>query len=200
MAGTSLSTLANYQDTDYTHEHTYFGNGGSGSSVGTSYQTTTYDGETQKIGTYYNFQAATVGTGASLSTDGEQAPDSFCPAGWQLAIGGNQNTNKAFKALLSSYSIANNNTGSIAGRSYPLSYLLSGYYSWSSGRLGYLGSYGYWWSNTIEGGGNAYFLIIYEDEIFADAYNSMSGGFPLRCVSTYEAYLFPTCFFAENVL
>ncbi len=197
VTGTTLSNLANYQDTDYTHEHTYFGNGngpsGSLTTVGTTYQTTTYDGEAQKIGTYYNFQAATIGTGAALTDDGEQAPDSFCPNGWQLAIGGNQNTNKAFKALLSSYSIANNNTGSIAGRSYPLSYLLSGNYYWYYGRLSHLGSYGNWWSNTIEGGGRAYYLTIGEDGIYADDNYGMDLGFPLRCVSTY------LCTFGTNL-
>ncbi len=189
MAGVALSTLTNYLDTDKTHEHTYFGNGNGPNAnlttVGTTYETTTYDGETQKIGTYYNFQAATIGSGASLTNNGDQAPDSFCPIGWQLAIGGNQNTNKAFKALLSSYSIANNNTGSIAGRSYPLSYLLSGYYYWGSGKLNNLGSFGGWWSNTVEEGGLAYRLDIYEDEVYADVYNDMGLGFPLRCVSTY---------------
>ncbi len=189
VAGTALSTLANYQDTDYTHEHTYFGNGNGPNAnlgtVGTTYETTTYDGETQKIGTYYTFQAATVGTGASFSTDGEQAPDSFCPAGWQLPIGNNQNVNKAFQKLLNSYSITNNSAGSNAGRSYPLSYLLSGYYFWSSGRVNSLGSRGNWWSNTIEvGGARAYYLRIYEVEVYADGDYDMRSGFPLRCVST----------------
>ena len=188
MAGTTLSTLTNYLDDNVTHEHTYFGNGnGPGfekSTVGDDYQTSTYDGETQKIGTYYNFQAATIGSGASLTNNGDQAPDSFCPIGWQLAIGGNQNTNKAFKALLSSYSIANNNTGSIAGRSYPLSYIYSGYYYWGSGKLSNLGGFGGWWSTTIKAEGSAYGLRIDEGGIYADVYYNMNVGFPLRCVST----------------
>ncbi len=188
MAGTALSTLANYLDSNATHEHTYFGNGygpNYSTSVGTTYQTTTYDGETQKIGTYYNFQAATVGTGAALANEGDQAPDSFCPAGWQLPIGGNQDVNKAFQKVLNSYNISSNSAGSNAGRSYPLSYLLSGYYYWYNGRLSSLGSDGYWWSNTFEGGGYAYNLGILEDEIYADGNSPMYDGFPLRCVSTY---------------
>ncbi len=189
MAGTALSTLANYKDTDRTHEHTYFGNGnyGGATTVGATYQTTTYnDGETQKIGTYYNFQAATIGTGASLTTSGSQAPESFCPVGWQLPTGNNQNVNKAFQKLLNSYNITNNSGGSVAARKYPLSYLLSGYYRWSDGRLYSLGSYGYWWFNTLEEGGNAYRLYIREVGINADANGNMNYGFPLRCVSTYE--------------
>jgi len=185
VAGTTLSTLANYLDTDATHEHTYFGNGSNYSqTVGNTYQTTTYDGETQKIGTYYNFQAATIGTGAALTDDGEQAPDSFCPAGWQLPIGNTQNVDKAFQKLLNSYSISNNSEGSAAARKYPLSYLLSGSYYWGSGRLYDLGSSGNWWSGTFEEEGGAYGLDIYEDEIYADDNRSMGNGFPLRCVST----------------
>ncbi len=189
MAGTTLSTLANYLDTDKTHEHTYFGNGNGPNAnlttVGTTYETTTYDGETQKIGTYYNFQAATIGTGASLTEQYDEAPDSFCPIGWQLPIGNTQNVDKAFQKLLNSYNISSNSAGSNAGRSYPLSYLLSGNYYWDYGRLGDLGSRGRWWSSTIEGEGSAYNLNIHEDGIYAGDNRNMNYGFPLRCVSTY---------------
>ena len=51
------------------------------------------------------------------------------------------------------------------------------------GRLFNLGSYGFWWSNTIGKEENAYNLLILEDGVYADDYYNMYYGFPLRCVS-----------------
>ncbi len=184
MAGVAFSTLANYKDNDMAHEHTYFGNGGS-TTVGTSYQTTTYDGETQKIGTYYNFQAATIGTGASLSTDGDQAPDSFCPNGWQLPIGNTQDVNKAFQKLLNSYNITSNAAGSIVARSYPPSYIFSGHYHWGEGRIYNIGYDARWQTNTVWGEDNTYTLYIGGNGIVPNGVLDMLTGLPLRCVSTY---------------
>ncbi len=191
MAGTSLSTLANYKDGYGTHEHTYFGNGnGTGylTTVGTGYQTTTYDGETQKIGTYYNFQAATIGTGAELTVDGSHAPDTFCPTGWQLPIDGTGSINKSFQKLFNNYSITSNSTDTNKARSYPLSYLLSGGYYWSRGEIGVLNNFGYWWSKTAYGYDDDdelefYGYFITNDAIYSDANYAMNGQ-ALRCVST----------------
>ena len=41
-------------------------------------------GENQKIGTYYNWHTATAGTGEGLISEGDVAPASICPRGWQL--------------------------------------------------------------------------------------------------------------------
>ena len=83
MAGIPAD-LTVYADSNVSHDHTYYGRGcsnGWGTSGEDGSQTpcadsdaggqyvVTADGETQKTGTFYHFQAATVGTGYDLTTD-----------------------------------------------------------------------------------------------------------------------------------
>ena len=57
------------------------------------------DGDTQTIGTYYNWQAATAGTGTKSVTSGTMT-DSICPAGWQLPVNGDSSTDKSWAKLI----------------------------------------------------------------------------------------------------
>ena len=57
------------------------------------------DNETQKIGTYYNWLAATAGTGTNSFSSGNTT-DSICPAGWQLPVDGSKTTNKSWDKLI----------------------------------------------------------------------------------------------------
>ncbi len=96
-------TVAPYKDGVVTNDHSYYGRGcknswgtdGEGGSqtpcadsdAGGRYVKTA-DNETQKNGTYYNFQAATVGAGGAMATDKTDSPYTFCPLGWQLPYSG----------------------------------------------------------------------------------------------------------------
>ena len=51
-------------------------------------------------------------------------------------------------------------TGSTKARRYPLSYILSGSYSWGSGQLDNHGVVGYWWSATAKSSANTYYLYV----------------------------------------
>ena len=97
MEGTNIY----FPDTDRTHDHTYYGNGcpnrqdqtipdtWGGSEVACSTRLTqTYDGETQKIGTYYDGQAGSSGSGETVAEENANYPDTFCPLGWQLPYAG----------------------------------------------------------------------------------------------------------------
>ena len=54
------------------------------------------------IGNYYNWYAATAGTGnSSITTDGTNVQGSVCPKGWGLAIG--RVTNNGFGKVMSAY-------------------------------------------------------------------------------------------------
>lgn len=53
------------------------------------------------IGNYYSYNAATAGTGASVSTEGANATSSICPKGWELpSAGATHNDENSFYRLL----------------------------------------------------------------------------------------------------
>ena len=154
MAGTDVSL---YDDSNKDHDHTYFGNGcnqafedGGGSALScTTRDTVTYDGETQYIGAYYNFQAATSGFGGSGAYSLHPvSDDTFCPLGWQLPYAGTDgdyyDQSKSWEYLFDVYSIQmgeypeggteEQRSYSRKLRAYPFSYIQGGMYR--DGRLG----------------------------------------------------------------
>ncbi len=107
------------------------------------------------VGNYYNWMAATNGTGASVTTNGANASGSVCPTGWSLPTSGNTNTG-SFGGLTTAYSIGDNAAGSTALRSAPLYFVYGGNVSNSS--LSSIGSLGYYWSSTASSATSAYGL------------------------------------------
>ena len=87
-----------------------------------------------QYGTYYNWYAATAGTGTCEMTSGE-APSSICPKGWKLPTGGTASSD--IYGLYSFYAQDNLNP--------PLSLVLSGEYV---GDFYNQGSMGEFWSST----------------------------------------------------
>ena len=143
VEGTDIYLLDNFG----AHDHTYFGNGcpnstteGGSTKACSTKLVQTMDGETQEIGSIYNFQAATSGSGSALEEDNTNSPDTFCPLGWQLPYSGTggdyYNQSRSWKYLLDSYGI---NTATLANArkilSYPISHIASGYYGFALGRL-----------------------------------------------------------------
>ena len=171
-------------DTTVTNDHTYYGLGSSCSTrTATTADSTSSTGqaaETQDIGTYYNWAAATARSGG----DSGDAPNSVCPKGWRLPSGAGVSTgNKSFATLMNAYSLGNNSSGSTGARRYPLSYVFSGRYYWGSGTLYYQDSGGYWWSTAAYSGSNAYYLGMDSSNLGPQSNANKAFGFALRCVS-----------------
>ena len=134
-------------DDSYTLNYTYYGNGcendwgtGSTRACATRYVTTYQDAETQTIGVYYNFQAATSDSGVLISIEYANAPDSFCPLGWQLPYGGTggdyYNKSRSWKYLFDTkYGLTQDLAGGRITRSYPFSYIDSGTYRYTDSSL-----------------------------------------------------------------
>ena len=91
-------------------------------------------------GNLYNWTAATLGSGLNLKTDGEKAPDSICPKGWQLP---NYSSNTSFKALVDIYDITNNVAGANRISEWSIQYLPTGSYGFSFGYVDSRTTYGY---------------------------------------------------------
>ena len=191
MEGTDIQT--GNVDGNFSHDHTYYGNGcsdrwvgdGSGGST-TACSTdlaTTADNEDQKMGVYYTYQAASSGSGAATSTDNTNIPDTFCPFGWQLPYAGTggdyYDKSKSWKYLFVQYGLGNNVDSYHKFQSYPFSYVYTGLYHWAYGKL-YAFSYGgfvVYWSGTVSGSGNAYRI----NAISLNESPGKTNGHMLRC-------------------
>ena len=197
-------TVAPYKDGTVTNDHTYYGrgckndwgtNGEAGSQTpcadsdaGGRYVTTA-DGETQKNGTYFNFQAATVGAGGAMATDKTDSSYTFCPLGWQLPYSGTggdyDDKSKSWNHLFKSYDLHigdGTTTDATKIKSYPFSYVYSGHYHWTTGRLYYQGRNGYYWSSTVVSSTNAYVLVTWPSVVRPAYPDTKTFGNTLRCV------------------
>ena len=195
MEGTDIYT--GNKDTSAAHDHTYYGNGcsngwGTGGDGGSSTScttrlVTTYDSvEIQKNGTYFHFQAATSGSGGSINTDNTDAPDSFCPLGWQLPYGGTggdyYDKSKSRYFLLGKYNYGDNLNGNIGVMSYPLDYVYNGRYRWSSALLYFQGNQSAYWHLTSSTGGTAPSFILWYGSVKIASIADKADGDALRCV------------------
>ena len=164
MEGTDISEAS----TPDNASSTYYGNGcategwARESIVCDDRLSNTYDGESQEIGTYYNFQAITVGVGSTIETDNTNSPDTFCPLGWQLPYSGTggayYDKSKSLNYMFSFYSINTSESGSANARSYPVSFIYSGYFL--SGGLSGVDSGNVSWTITKYNLNRAYRLIM----------------------------------------
>ena len=184
--------LTVYKDTNTAHDHTYYGNGCAGGTGSTTPCDTrivqTADDDSQKNGTYYNFQAATDGTGAAIATDNTDSSDTFCPLGWQLPYSGTggdyYNESRSWKKLFDTYNITYDDGDSIQATkisSYPFSYIRSGYYDVGQGKLYYLTSDGDYWSSVINSNTAAYRLYTYRSLLRIKGIANKTQGYNLRC-------------------
>ena len=123
---------------------------------------------------FYNWYTATAGTGTqSMSTQGQNTAVSICPKGWRLPTSGNSSSE--FQALYNNYS------SSSALRSNPVNLTLSGYVRSSS--RSYQGSYGYYWSSTVNSDDSAYDLGLSASNVYPANYYGKYGGFSVRCIA-----------------
>ena len=114
---------------------------------------------------YYSFQAATAGTGSSVTTNRQNAPASVCPKGWKLPTGFlddgyNYEQDSDFLNLMTTYGYERDTwywnmteTGRQAFES-AFAPLYAGYYNTGSFNSGGV-SAGYW-ASTVRGADGAY--------------------------------------------
>ena len=181
-----------FPDSNAYHDHTYYGNGcpntwaEGGSTTACDIRIEkTFDGEDQYIGVYYNYQAATSGSGAAPSVNNSIVSDTFCPLGWQMPYSGTggdyYDKSKSWKYVFDEYGITNTVAGNKKLRSYPLSYIVAGMYAWfSDGVILGVGSSSYYYSITISGPTDAYNLSFGVGGYTTPA-GTKTGGESVRC-------------------
>ena len=167
---------------------------------------TTADSETQKNGTYYHYQAATSGSGGSITT-GNDAPDTFCPLGWQLPYSGTggayYDKSKSWNYLFNKYSIVDDETSATKVKSYPFSYVYSGFYFWGTGRLYNQSNGGLYWSSTVFSNTNAYLLSTWSSVVSPASTDNKADGVTVRCgfiVSIVTTVFSSTARWREQIL
>ena len=119
-------------------------------------------------GNYYNWYAATAGTGTCSMSSGN-ATASICPKGWRLP------TNSEFQTLYNNYSSSSAMQGTPA-------FVLSGCRRGSS--TSGQGSYGYYWSSTAKSSAYAYYLYLDSSSVNPQNSYYLYRGFTVRCVAS----------------
>ena len=141
-------------------------------------QAKTYDAH-YLVGNYYQWNAATAGTGGESVTSGN-ATGSICPKGWTLPTSDNSNPG-SFGGLTSAYSLSNP-AGATAITQAPLYFSPVGCVH--SDSLLTAGAVGYYWSSTAFDSGNAYYLYLYSGYVDpSDLGISRGSGQPVRCLA-----------------
>ena len=138
----------------------------------------TYDAH-YLAGNYYQWNAATAGTGGESVTSGN-ADDSICPKGWKLPTNGY--STGSFGGLTSAYSLSGS-TGAAALTKSPLYFIPAGFVA-SSGTLSLTGNYGYYWSCTAISDIYAYSLHFHSSRVNPSGYSvDRYLGLPVRCLA-----------------
>ena len=133
------------------------------------------------IGNYYNWYAATAGTGTAAMASGN-ATDSICPKGWKLP---NNSGSKSFLNLVTTtYSLQNNSaTDATKLLQAPLNFVRSGQYYWPNGQFNGKGVSGLWWSTAAQSIVNVYYLHATSYGVFPQNAANKGHGFTIRCVA-----------------
>ncbi len=155
------------------------------------------DGDTQTIGTYFNWKTATGGMGDMTNTS--RYNDSVCPKGWQLPV--DATAGKSYRHLFDSYydgvygnasaNQANYQTTNGAHiyamsqtmRRAPLSLPFSGYFQFNSGEPVNVAGNGYFWSSTSYSTTAARYLDFGSNALYPQNNSAKGYGFPVRCVA-----------------
>ena len=141
----------------------------------------TYDAH-YLAGNYYQWNAATAGTGESATLGGTNVTDSICPKGWKLPTSNNSNFG-SFGGLTTAYGIGSNSDGANSLRKSPSYFIPAGHVL--SGSLLYAGDYGFYWSSTAYSSNSlAYYLSFSQSGVFPSGTGyTGSLGFSVRCLA-----------------
>ena len=132
------------------------------------------------VGNHYSFQAATAG---SAPSDEGDAPDSICPAGWQLPRFPNGSSSNAdYRNLLVEYGLDSSNPDG-ALNTAPLYFVRSGYVYPSSHYLGNAGYYGYYRYGRAYNSSRGYHLGFGSTGVYPTDNNSHYFGRSVRCIA-----------------
>ncbi|MBR2855686.1 hypothetical protein IKE99_01955 [Candidatus Saccharibacteria bacterium] len=155
--------------------------------------TTNYGVGSGKIGTYYNYCAALVGTycygsneGIDLSDTAIDITDDICPYGWRMPSGGPIGDYQALCTVAAGTSCSgatfiSMNSASKTSMQHILSLPTSTFFLDSSRSTR---NYSYWWSSTYGDNSGMYsFSIDNDNHIFPNFAHSRVHGFAIRCLA-----------------
>lgn len=171
----SFSSAAGYPNALYSTKTAY--ENGSYPKFGTA-----NTGESwQRFGSLYNWTAATLGSNAKVTSDGQDAADSICPKGWKLP---SSSGDSSFYNLLGTYGTDTDRASANKIANFPLNFLRTGYYSHIDGSVGDRTMYGYWSSST-HGDKVTNFRILNTttSAVYPDGNSDSSTGHAIRCVA-----------------
>ena len=133
------------------------------------------------VGNHYSFQAATAGSAPSDSGD---APDSICPAGWQLPRY-TSSSNADYLNLLAEYGIGSGSGQNPNGElnTAPLYFVRSGYVTPSIHYLYDAGSYGYYWYGRASNSSSGYNLGFVSTTVYPTNNSLRYFGNSVRCIA-----------------
>ncbi len=139
-------------------------------------------------GNYYQWNAATAGTGGSITN--ADASGSICPKNWRLPSSGNNTTKGTFGYMLTQYGVASSlsGTSSVNSNTYnialsPLFFVRGGYINPNAQRLSNAGQYSdYWSSRAYSNTANAYELYFVGSSVSPSSYTARYNGQSLRCL------------------
>ena len=130
------------------------------------------------LGNYYQWNAATAGSGGSI-TDAD-ATASICPKGWRLPTSNSTTANYSFGKLTTAYSIPSNSDANLLKS--PLWFVRAG--SVFSGDLGNQGSVGYVWSSRALSFSYFAYFLGFNSSYANPSYNGgRDYGCSVRCVA-----------------
>ncbi len=155
------------------------------------------DGDTQTVGTYYNWKTATGGMGDTTNTS--RPDDSVCPKGWQLPVYSNDKSwDNLIRVVYSAetFTAGDASSGSkekINGahiyaisqtmRRAPLSMPFSGSFQFASGKTVSVAGNGLFWSSTSSSTTSARTLYFNSSSLNPQNGTNKGSGFPVRCVA-----------------
>lgn len=172
-----------YEIRSYDPQNTCLTSGVSNANCGTTIGSANHE----HTGNYYNWPAATAGSGTYSKSSGNVL-DSICPKGWKLPGGNTVSANNVVgwnSLLVDNYKISTNSDAGI--RVAPHYLLRSGFYRYDSGLILNRSLDGFYWSSTTYDTNDAHTLYFYDSHVSPGIRNDYKGdGFSVRCYASSD--------------
>ena len=187
----SYQCLSPYKNANYTYNTVIDKYGADPGTSGSGTATTTYNigPGSYKIGTYYNYCAASLGSycygnGTSAGSPSGNATTDICPLNWRMPSGGASGEYQALDtALQAKYPSTYRTSTSPFSMQTMLSTPVSGYYH--SGTAYRQGVYGNFWSSTYNSSTTMYLMYVSGAGVGPQYSLSRVYGFSVRCIAQY---------------
>ena len=185
----SYQCLSPYQNATYTTTKVIdkYGTPASDSS-GTANITYNFGPGDYKIGTYYNYCTASLGsycygsgTSAGTSATGNATEADICPAGWKLPTGGASGNFQSLYTKISNITTTPNGATGLLSLQTMLSTPVSGTYD--GGTAYRQGTYGTFWSSTFNSTSYMYSMSVSGTAVTPQNSNSRNDGRSVRCIA-----------------